>query len=201
MTVPTLISNYREQTAMTKLKKFYTTMAQVQLRSIVDNGDVDTWDWVNDGDESNNEIVLNWYNKYFGQYLNDAKVIDKKVLKDDELVDDGIVVQLADGTVFSIAAFSGGYLHFRYFTNFKTLQNNTSIYGKDKFMFGFAAQNSSHPCLKRFNGYGCDQSENVLKNSGFGGCYVKNPTHGNVFCATLLQRNGWRIPKDYSFKF
>ena len=201
MTMPTLMSKYREEVTMNKLKKFYTTMAQVQLRSIADHGEVEAWDWVPSGGESNNQIVLDWYNKYFGQYLNDCKIIDRKVLKDNELVDGGITVQLSDGSVFNISGFSGGYLHFSYFTNYKTFMDETAVEGKDAFLFGFGAQATARACLKRFNGYICHIDEDRLKNDSRGGCYVKNPSNGNVYCTRLLQLNGWRVPKDYPFKF
>ena len=176
-------------------------MAQVQLRSIADHGEVEAWDWVPSGGESNNQIGLDWYNKYFGQYLNDCKIIDRKVLKDNELVDGGITVQLSDGSVFNISGFSGGYLHFSYFTNYKTFMDETAVEGKDAFLFGFGAQATARACLKRFNGYICHIDEDRLKNDSRGGCYVKNPSNGNVYCTRLLQLNGWRVPKDYPFKF
>lgn len=203
MTMPTLMSKYREQTTMTKLKKFYTTMSQVQLRAIAEHGEVDSWDWVPKDGESNNQIVLDWYNKYFGQYLNDTKIIDRKVLKDNELVDGGITVQLADGTILNVANFAGGYLHLNYFTNYKTFMDETAVHGKDSFLFGFSADTRSaeQNCLKRINGYICGPNENSLKNDSWGGCYVKNPTKGNVYCTRLLQINGWKVPKDYPFKF
>ncbi len=202
LTMPAMMASYREKVTMNKLKKFYTTMAQVQLRAINEHGEVDTWDWVPSGGESNNQILLDWYNKYFGQYLNSYEVIDRKVLKDNDLVDGGIIVKLSDGGVLCISGFSGGYLHFSYFTNYKTFINETAVQGKDNFLFGFRPTvEADDPCVKRFNAYGCGFDENRLKYNGWGGCYVENTANGHPYCTRLLQINGWNPPKDYPIKF
>lgn len=81
LTIPTLMSNHRANVTMQKLKKFYSSMSQAQLMAINDYGEVQNWDFVENGGESNNAIVLNWFNKYFKPYLNSTEIIDKKLLK------------------------------------------------------------------------------------------------------------------------
>lgn len=203
MTLPALMSKYRENVAMNKIKKFYSTMTQAQLRSIADNGEVDSWDWVPNGGENNNEIVMNWFNKYWGKYLNNIRVIDRKILRENELIDGGITFILGDGSVANIAGFSGGYIHISYFTDYKKFMDETAIEGKDQFLFGFAAQGKSiNKCLMRFDAYACDVSdENYLKNNSWGGCYKENTAKGHPYCTRLLQLNGWKTPKDYPYKF
>lgn len=204
MTMPALMSKYRENVTMTKLKKFYTTMSQAQMRSIADNGEVDYWDWVDERGENNNEILMLWFNKYWGKYLNNIKVIDRKITKDNELIDGGITFILGDGSVANIAGFSGGYLHVSYFTNYKTFQNETTVDGIDSFLFGFGAQyENKNKCLKRFNAYACDISdEDNLKNNTWGGCYPAQTVNGgHPYCTRLIELNGWKKPKDYPYKF
>lgn len=203
MTLPALMGKYRENVTMTKLKKFYSTMAQAQLRSIADNGEVDGWDWVAAGGESNNELLLNWFNKYWGQYLNNIRIIDRKVIKDNELIDGGITFILGDGSVGNIAGFSGGYMHISYFPNYKTFINETAKDGVDAFLFGFAAQaGNKDKCLMRFDAYACDvNDENNLKNNTWGGCYPEHTANGHPYCTRLLQLNDWKTPKDYPYKF
>ena len=202
MTLPTLMAKYRENVTMSKLKKAYTTLAQAQLMSISENGDVDGWDWVESGQESNNAIVLAWFNKYFGKYLNKAEVIDKKKLDPatQELVDDGIVVRLADGSIFKFSNFAGGALHIILYTNEKTFLDGTTVDGKDYFMFAF---NINSEKTKRVNTYGFNVSDiNELKNNSYTGCYVENPGSGNrAYCARLLQVYNWTVPDDYPWKF
>lgn len=197
LTIPNLMSKYREKVAITKVKKFYTTMSQVHLRSIADNGEIDGWDWVPYGGESNNEIVKAWFNKYWAPYLKDVEIIDRKVLKDDELKDDGIVFKMADGSIGKMGGFSGGYLHIGYYLNMKALDDPKS--GVNSFLFGFAQKKDTAKCKMRFNTYGCDVSDvNALKNNSTYGCYSGRM---HVYCAHLLQVNNWEVPRDYPYKF
>lgn len=197
MTLPALIGKYRANVTLTKLQKFLLTMQQAQLRSIVDNGEVDSWDWVPYGGESNNEIVLAWFNKYWAPYLNNISIADRNVIKDNELVDGGITFILGDGSVANMSGFSGGYIHVHLYTNYKTFVNESAVHGVDDFTFGFNITNS-----KRFNTYGSQQKDyEELKNNPNYGCYTKNATNGNAYCARLLQANGWRVPDDYPYKF
>ena len=43
VTMPTVVANYQKQAAAMKAKKFYNMMNNAVNRSIVDNGDVNTW--------------------------------------------------------------------------------------------------------------------------------------------------------------
>lgn len=204
LTLPTIMSKYREQVTMSKLKKFYSTMQQAHLRSIADNGEVDSWDWVAEGGESNNEILLYWFNKYWAPYLNNIRIIDRKVLKDNDLIDGGITFILGDGSVANMGGFSGNYLHVHFYTNYKTFIDGNTKAGIDDFLFGFAAKLSSiDKCLTRFDTYACDRNdEEFLKNDSWGGCYVKETKNGgNPYCSRLLQMYNWQVPKDYPYKF
>ena len=203
MTLPTVISKYRANVTMTKLQKFLSTMQQAQLRSIVDNGEVDGWDWVSTT-ETNSELILAWFNKYWAPYLKSIKIADRKVTQNNELVDKGIVFILEDGSVVNMGSFAGGYLHVRYYTNYKTFINNTAVDGKDSFLFGFGLNEhtKNDKCLMRFDAYACDKyDENVLKNNSWGGCYAEQTANGHPYCTRLLQINGWRVPEDYPHKF
>lgn len=203
MTLPAIMSKYRENVTMSKLKKFYSTMSQAQLRSIADNGEVDSWDWVPAGGESNNEVIMNWFNKYWGKYLNNIRVIDRKIIKENELVDGGITFILGDGSVANISGFAGGYIHITFFTDYKKFINSTAIHGKDAFLFGFAAQaGNKNKCLMRFDAYACDiYDKDFLKNNSWGGCYPKQTANGHPYCTRLLQLNDWKVPGDYPYKF
>ena len=197
LTIPTLMSNHRANVTMQKLKKFYSSMYQAQLMAIKDYGEVQNWDFVENGGESNNEIVLNWFNKYFRPYLNSVEIIDKKVIKDEEIKDAGIAVKLSDGSIASFDSFSGGYMHIRLYTNPKTFADGTATEGKDRFLFGFG-QN-----IGAFEVYGQRSWTNIndLKYNGWGGCYKQNTANGHPLCTRLLQMNNWTVPKDYPYRF
>ncbi len=200
LTIPTLISKHRAEVTMTKIKKFYSVMSQAQIRSIIDNGDVETWDFVSDGGVSGNEIVLNWFNKYWRPYLNSVEVIDRKILKDDAVLDGGIAVKMADGSIAVFSYFSGGYMHITLYTAPKTFYDNTAIDGKDAFLFGFNQTNAI-----RFEVYGQNDPRwsdvEQLKYNSWGGCYKENTSNGHPLCTRLLQINGWKVPEDYPYRF
>lgn len=200
LTIPTLISKHRAEVTMTKLKKFYSSMAQAQIMSINDNGDVSTWDFVQSGGVSNNEIVLNWFNKYWKPYLNAVEIIDRKVLKDDEVLDGGIAVKMSDGSIAVFSAFAGGYMHIYLYTDPQALYDNTGVQGKNVFLFGFNQGNATN-----FEVYGQHDSRwsdvEQLKYNSWGGCYKENTSNGHPLCTRLLQINGWKVPDDYPYRF
>lgn len=198
LTIPTLMSNHRANVTMQKLKKFYSSMSQAQLMAINDYGEVQNWDFVENGGESNNAIVLNWFNKYFKPYLNSTEIIDKKVIKDDEIKDAEIAVKMGDGSIATFAGFYGGYMHISLYTNPKTFYNDTATEGKDRFLFGFNQSNAS-----AFEVYGQTgwKDINQLKYNSWGGCYKENTSNGHPLCTRLLQMNNWTVPKDYPYKF
>ena len=43
MTMPVLIQKHREQVAVTKVKKFYSTFSQAYLMAVQENGTLDNW--------------------------------------------------------------------------------------------------------------------------------------------------------------
>ena len=201
LTIPILISKHRADVTMTKVKKFYSVMSQAQIMSINENGDVETWDFQSDN-SGGNEYMLNWFNKYWKPYLNSVEIIDRKVLSDDELVDGGIAVKMADGSIALFGSFAGGYVHIKLFTNPKTFYNDSYVDGKDAFLFGFSSYSSNR---KYFEVYGQNDPKwsdiEQLKYNGWGGCYKENTTNGHPLCTRLLQINNWKVPEDYPFRF
>ena len=45
MTMPALITNYQKKQTVAQLKKAYTVLSQAVQRSILDNGEIEYWDW------------------------------------------------------------------------------------------------------------------------------------------------------------
>ena len=72
MTIPTLISKYKEREILTKLQKEYATLQNAFKLSTVENGDFSTWRWnqIPVGDEK--RIQYFWSN-YIFPYLKVAK--------------------------------------------------------------------------------------------------------------------------------
>ena len=89
MTLPTVISSYRQKEAAARLKKFNTTMAQVLILSENENGVVNTWDMSLKPED--------FVRKYFGPYI--------KALRIDSADEDRNQgrIYFADGSTVSIA--------------------------------------------------------------------------------------------------
>ncbi len=197
MTLPTLIAKYRADVTMNKLKKFYSTMQQAQLMSINDNGPTEYWDI---SFENTNEAKLAWYNKYFGKYLNNAEILDAKILDENGIEqDDDIYVKFSDGTVCRI--WQHGNVHFFYYTDYKTFLRKTYQSGKDLFVFYLNATKTNN--MDVFSTYGRSTGDmywniNELKHNYYYGCYTGVEQQ---LCARLLEINGWKVPDDYPYKF
>lgn len=209
MTLPTLIQNYKKHEVETKLAKFYTTINQSIRMSETVNGDKIYWDDLPNGFESdaNGEIdmtkskTLAWYNKYLAPYLKTVKVETNS--------DGAVLAYFSDG---SLSLMWGNYILFfpkssDYPKDFSRSGGNENSYltklGNTKlFQFTF------HPSYTTYNRYGkgvepynvnWDGSDvEALKTSLWNGCYS---TYIKSYCAKLIQLNGWKIPKDYPYKF
>lgn len=82
LTMPMLIAHFEKTTTATKLKKFYSVMAQATDKAMSENGDWSTWDY--------SLSAKDFFNKYYASNL--------KVVK----TNGGRYMVLEDGTVFTL---------------------------------------------------------------------------------------------------
>lgn len=82
LTMPMLIGHFEKTTTATKLKKFYSVMAQATDKAMSENGDWSTWDY--------SLSAKDFFNKYYASNL--------KVVK----TNGGRYMVLEDGTVFTL---------------------------------------------------------------------------------------------------
>ncbi|MBP3925439.1 type II secretion system protein [bacterium] len=200
MTLPALIQNHRKHVVETRLEKFYSTMNQAILRAEVDYGDKKDWDKLESGydeDENGNKTskAMPWFNKYLRPYL---KLTDVKY--DDNYVGK-VLVYFLDG---SMATINSNSIHF--FLNAKDykkiemengdLSYNREYIGTKIFTFLFNPNGSGfEPYMFNWDG-----TEEQLRNQSAIGCN-KNATNEPAYCTALIMMNGWKIPKDYPFRF
>ncbi len=201
MTIPALMGNYKKHVVETRLKKFYTTMNQAIMLSEVDHGDKRDWD-VTD--------INVFYDEYLKKYLKHVQVEDREQSgRPAKMIyfEDGSAVLVdiyyltnSDGNITYQS--NGG--HFLYYVNSKLMKTN-NIDGINTFRFAFwpnaggSSYNKYHynkgvePYKAHWNGDPATFTSSEL------GC---NNSGGNrMYCAALIQYNGWKIPKDYPFKF
>lgn len=193
MTLPTVLHNYKKQEVETKIKKFYTTMAQAVKLSEADNGPAYYWTKearkVNeDGSVTNISGTMAFYNNYLAKYLKRLPQMDK----------DSVVVILADGSYFYMNI--GYCLDIKYDYNGKKPPNS---YGIDLFDFLLCteeAYNTNNYVRNKANAFDAYWPGECLKNN----CsrakllnYCKNTPHT---CSALLMYDGWKFMDDYPYK-
>lgn len=100
LTMPMLIGHFEKTTTATKLKKFYSVMAQATDKAMSENGDWSTWDY--------SLSAKDFFNKYYASNLKVVKTMCKFRDRDfrecggnnSSIDNDGRYMVLEDGTVF-----------------------------------------------------------------------------------------------------
>lgn len=200
MTLPALIQTNKNAEVESKLKKVYFVMNQAILRSEIDNGPKEYW----------NFLDVNFFDKYFAPYLQEVSV-----KKFQSYGGQNIAAYFSDG---SVLVCKHGYDYF-YFPNaknfdtenFATTSETGSLIGRKDcgityfaFQFAPALNDTRHKYhyKKGFEPYKAaldELSKEALSADGKSYSCNKNSSV-KVWCTALIQLNGWKIPKDYPFK-
>ena len=209
MTMPVLIANHNKSVVETRLKKFYSSMNQAIKMAEAEYGDKEGWH-PKDTDD--------FWNNYLSKHLNYVSVEEKSLESRKQKI-----VSFADGSAVKIDIYfsenddgevtsstHGG--HFIFCTEAKYCQepyfteNKEKDKGKRIFTFGFWP-NETNPGFKYHKNKGVepyvvwwDGKEESLYNSSSYGCNEKSSSN-RMYCAAVIQHNGWKIPKDYPFRF
>lgn len=216
MTLPTLVQNYKNHVAETRLKKFYSTFNQAIQRSVVENGDFENWDYFmgsnfskkdkNGNYTDNSAIIEENFDKYLAKYI---KIVNKKRFKNVEVADgdklDFLVYYLPDGSSFAYSMNENREIY--YFISdiekcIKLSLNEQSgscrfsfqfypIYNNIKNDWKYLYKKGLEPYYYKWDG----QINSLYNNATFG-CNSSNPH----YCTGLIHQNGWKIPKDYPKK-
>lgn len=194
MTMPALIQKYRRAVVETSLKKFYTNINQAIKLSVVENGETRYWTFIEEDDKSED-----FYNKYIKKHV--------KTLKTDTIVrkDDGkrrFVIYFADGSGASLTY--GGH-DWNYCINAKDLFYSKMSLGKSCFAFGFYPTTNEHAYSKKhYNNKGMEPFIPYYIKDEDGKIIYQtddNKLYEAKAYTAIIQKNGWRIPDDYPFKF
>lgn len=198
ITLPTIISMYREHIVLTKLKRLYSVMNQAIKLSEAVNGEVLYW--------QNTLQPINFYNKYYKDFL--------KVTKVEELGadnDNGILIYFADGSVLKSFREGRDYNYFIDYKKYKKDPDNLFM-GKDVFSFRFnndlGAQTNPDATYHKGRGFepykhSWDGKLDSLYNDKTFGCNNKFRYKGRIadYCTAIIQYHNWTIPDDYPYKF
>lgn len=207
MTMPALIQKQNNTITETRLKKFYSVFNQAILMSVKDNGDYMNWDyWVEDqkDEEGNNinqdAVIRNSFEKYLAPYMKitGTKEVDTGKGEGDKRT----LYFLPDGSAFSFARHENRDLAFYPDKAEKCIKRSLAgdrVNGICQFEFVFINRSDWKYNYKKgldSNLYKWDGQESSLYNAS-AGC---NKGLTGAYCTAIIQRNGWRIPKDYPVK-
>ena len=194
MTLPTLIQNYRKDVLSTRIAKFASIYQQAVRMAEAEHGEMQYWEKLTEtgGNEiitNTGETYLKHYNKYMAKYL---KTTSYKVLPD------GVAFSLADGSGFIY------YYDVKFCVDYKkclnlidksisegsfAAKNGLGIDGKNIFLFTKSG--------KTYEWKWKGTQEDLRTNSSYG-CREGNKFP--LFCAKLIEVNGWKVPDDYPMK-
>ena len=193
MTLPMLIQNYRKNVLSTRIAKFASIYQQAVRMAEAEHGEMQYWETMQETDDkeitNTGESYLKRYNKYMAKYL---KTTSYKVLPD------GVAFSLADGSGFIY------YYDLKFCVDYKkclnlidksssegtfAAKNGLGVDGKNIFLF--------HSSGKTY-GWKWNGTQEDLRNNSQFGCREGN-THP-LFCAKLIEANGWKVPDDYPMK-
>lgn len=185
LTIPSVISNYRKQVVVERLKKFYTVMNQAVLQATEEYGDWQQWDV-----SEENSLIENYLKKYL------------KLIKT-ERKDNRTYYYFSDGSMF-YPVYAAPDFRFNQEFVFCPVASRCEKRGVEKFNFVFNKV-SYNSALTRFKNpiepyawVWSGKREDLF--TGNFGC-APETSDGNDYCATLIMIDGWQISNDYPFRF
>lgn len=206
MTIPTLISNYKQKIIETRLSLFYSTMNNAFRLSSIENGDWNSWDKFTydnvlgeDGKPTHikTKNALVWFNKYLAKYIKTTKIEE---LENNE--EGKILVQFLNGSIMLMDRSS--WLFYPNGNDFKGKVDKRKDSGKKYFTFFFVPSTTAPhhigKSLEPYMGDGWDGTREMLIEDSSVGCN-EEASNERAFCTKLIQMNNWKIPKDYPLKF
>ena len=224
ITLPVLHSKYEKHIIETGLKKTYSDLENLIKRSEADNGSYETWDYVEVDWSYSNKFV----EKYFAPYINLSVCVKGKLscfagtfpgsnlyiwkipngdfdtgmwlwCRSKYLLDDGrsIAIIPRHQRLFNSAEY-WDYVTFVVDVNGK---RGKSIMGQDVFTFTLFNYFYGKPIKGFHMGMGENYGDfNSTTESLYNSC-SRQDAWGAKRCGLLIQRNGWKFPKDYPIKF
>ena len=184
LTLPNIIYNYQKHVVETRLQKFYSTINQAVRMAEQDYGDRENWA------QQGNQNEIEFINKYYVPYLNVTKT--KKIAWNKPYV-----LYFEDGSALGHSGWGRDWLFFPGDPE-KCLKQEKYI-GRCAFSFyfnpitGLYRENNFEPFS-----FAMTNNDDFIRNDSVRGC--NNNGGSGSYCTKLIQRNGWKIPKDYPYR-
>ena len=207
MTIPTLMATYQKKQTVTRLKRAYSIVQQSIRLSEDENGEVESWNTMLNGDQFFKTYLANhikYLDKYTSQELWD-KAPRKKL---NGSAYSGTTYNAASTTTAHFTLLDGSMVSMNYVyptmwvgIDINGLAKPNTI-GKDTFLFNFTSKYGLRPLgdvgtPKQWS-YGTYSRKNVgPKGSSYHAC----KTNGNGYwCAALIMNDSWDMASDYPWK-
>lgn len=205
LTLPSLIINYRKKQTVAQLKKVYSELSQAAQMSVVQNGDMKNWDYSLTGEEFFNTYLSNFI-KMGSQKVEDAKkagVVYIKASGEEEvsftnLYDSGKILTLASGTQILMDTVRYSSIQ-TYLVDLNGFKKPNRI-GVD--VFAFSVTHNGVQTFKWDDGETVDiiRDRETLHNGPSRHNYQCNSDGRGMWCAAMIEKDGWEIKNDYPWK-
>lgn len=180
MTLPSVINHYQKQATALKVKKFYNMINNTINRSIVDNGDVNTW--FPERKANTYEENVNFLKTYILPYIKYDRY--EKSSKNNY-----VYIYLTYGGLINFGTDKNG-TDFGYYINGKPEHNP-----RNTFIFGLNKKNMPNTTFVEPYSHSWDGQYQSLKTNKTFGC--KKGCETCAYCTKMLQLNDWKFPNDY----
>ena len=205
LTLPSLITNYRKKETVAQLKKVYSELSQAAQMSVVQNGDMKNWDYSLTGEEFFNTYLSNFI-KMGSQKVEDAKkagVVYIKASGEEEvsftnLYDSGKIFTLASGSqiIMDTVRYSSIQTYLVDLNGFK----KPNRIGVD--VFALTVTPDGVQTFKWDDGESLSvkRDREALHNGPSREGYQCNKNSRGMWCAAMIEKDGWEIKNDYPWK-
>lgn len=201
----TMIADSNRNQVVVRLKKCYSTFSQLFIRSMTQNGTVDSWEFPDNLSTIGSYTFFETYLKPFLVLSRDCKNSTEdscaytfKELDGTEKSLNSTWVRffLNDGTFVALQTNGNENYKVIYFYIDTNGKKRLNVVGRDIFMFEYWVQNDEHPeYIGKFLPYGHEYSRSeLISNSNPNNC--SSTTNGN-YCAALIMKDDWQIINGY----
>ena len=175
LTIPNIIYETKKHEYSARLKKFYSTMKQVELKARVDGKSWDDWAMMQTKTSRGVDVVTEFQDEYLLPYLSYLKR---------ETIDTYQEIYLNDGSYFKNK--KGDCIDFIYDVNGQKMPNSS---GRDIFVFVYCPMDSNWESKGKFSSY---------METSFSRSYALEKCRtASQYCSALLMIDGWEFKSDY----
>ena len=211
MTIPALITHYQKESVATQLKKTYSTISQAVRMSESENGEVAGWDM-------SNKQKADVFDTYFAPYLK----VSKNAIKAQELdyyspggqretglaiirggaysytLLSGVQIIVNNGVVTGVGPNQGAGTAIGLLIDLNGYNTKPNRFGRDAFYLLVTTEKGTILDYSDDGELGTVQRTREQLLNGPSRCnYQCNKRGRGKWCGALIQKDGWKISKDY----